>query len=66
MAVNDHERQFQQAVQGVFGTDLGKWLLKEMVANTQRPFDPSNQYTTAYNCGQQELVQKLSDITEGK
>jgi hypothetical protein len=64
--MDDHERQFNQAIEGVFGTELGKWLLKELQANTARPFVADNQYRTAYRCGQQELVQMLIDITEGK
>jgi hypothetical protein len=62
----DHERQFQQAVQGVFGTELGRWLLKELQATTQKVFDSDNQYKTAYNCGAQDLVALLVAITEGK
>lgn len=62
----ERERQYRQAVQGVFGTELGKWLLKEMKANTAYAFTPDNQYITAYNMGQQEFVQLMIDITEGR
>lgn len=62
----DIERQYRQAVEGVFGTDLGKWLLKEMRANAARAFVAENMYQTAYRCGQQDFVQTLIDMTEGK
>jgi hypothetical protein len=61
--VNDQEQQFAQAVQGVFSTQLGQWLLKELQARTAKPFS-KDPYTTAFNCGAQELIQTLSDITK--
>ena len=66
MKGTDHDKQYRQAVVAVFATELGKWLLKEMQANTAFAFAPDNQYLTAYNLGQQEFVQVLSNITEGR
>lgn len=62
---SDIERQYVQAVRGVFATPLGQYLLKEMKLNTARPFAP-DPYRTAYNCGAQDFVQTLIEITEEK
>jgi hypothetical protein len=63
--MNDQEIQFSQAVQGVFTTPLGTWLLKELQARTARPFAP-DPYRTAYNCGAQDLVALLAEILKEK
>jgi hypothetical protein len=61
--LNDADRQFRQAVQGVFSSTLGQWLLNELTKNTVRPFN-NDPYRTAYNCGAQDLVALLREITE--
>ena len=66
MKGTDYEQQYRQAVMGVFGTELGRWLLKEMAENTAYPFDTVSERITSYRLGQQELVQRLINITEGK
>jgi hypothetical protein len=59
--MNDQEIQFSQAVQGVFSTPLGAWLLTELQKRTARPFSP-DPYRTAYNCGAQDLVALMTEI----
>lgn len=59
--MNDEERQFERAVQGVFGSPLGAWLIAELRKRYCRPFS-ADPYICAYNCGAQDLVTLLDEM----
>ena len=61
----DIERQYRQAVRGVFETELGKWLLLEMCKSSHRAYVKGDTHETAYRLGQQEFVSTLVEIVDG-